>query len=158
MLSTTKKRILRLIERAGYVVTKVADHERREQLIDAELTRRAERVAELENLQAALATELNQQRDRALQAERKLFETDHTFRLGHERHARELETARAEIWEFRALAAELRQQLKAVQQERCEYNDLLNDNQATAAEQPVDAIAQERSDDRGSTLNKSCSA
>jgi hypothetical protein len=111
----TKQRILRLIERAGYVVTKVADRDQREQFIselEAELARRAERVAQLEEVRAALA--------------RKLSETDCAFRLGRERDARELEAARTETWELRVLAAELRQQLDGVRHERSEHNDLLN--------------------------------
>ena len=155
MHPSTKKRILLLIERAGYVVVKRADHDRREQLIselETELTRRAERVGELEKVRAALTKEL----DRVDLAERRLAEADREFRLGRERDARGLEAARAETWQFRVLAAELRQQLDDLRQERSERTDLLDHSLATADDQPVKSIAPERGglDERSSILDE----
>jgi hypothetical protein len=148
MYPITKKRILRLIERAGYVVTKVADHHRREQLI-------SERIAQLEKVRAALAKELDQQRDRALLAARKLSEIDCECRLGRERDARELETARAETWELRVVAAELQHQLDGVQRERSEHDDLLEHIPATAAGEQVGGVPQDRGElnDRSQLLD-----
>ena len=83
---------MRIIESAGYVVIKVADHRHREQLV-------AER--------AKLAKELDLERGRAREAARKLSEADHAFRLGRARDASELEAARVETWEQRMHAAEL---------------------------------------------------
>jgi DNA repair exonuclease SbcCD ATPase subunit len=118
--------------------------------LEAELALRAERVAELEKARAALVEELDQHRERALQVARKLAETDREFRLGRERDARELEAARAETWELRMLAADLRQQLDGVRQERGEHDHRSNHSPATAADRPVSDVPEERGelDDR----------
>ena len=118
-----KARILRMIESAGYVVTKVADHRHREQLV-------AER--------AKLAKELDLERGRAREAARKLSEADHAFRLGRARDASELEAARVETWEQRMRAAELQRQLDAVLPRQEAHGDRINSEQVTAAEPQLD--------------------
>ena len=118
-----KGRILRMIESAGYVVTKVADHRHREQLV-------AER--------AKLAKELDLERGRAREAARKLSEADHAFRLGRARDASELEAARVETWEQRMRAAELQRQLDAVLPRQDAHSDRINSEQVTAAEPQLD--------------------
>ena len=123
MLRIIKQHILRLIERAGYVVTKTADQERREQFIadlQAELTQRGERVAELE------------------QARRKFVEADRDFRLGRERDARALEAARAETWQLKGLAAELQRELDALREQRTDPIDLSKYDPPTAVRERVD--------------------
>ena len=120
-----KKYILRLIERAGYVVTKIADHQRREHLIaglQAERTRRAERVIGLEK------------------ATRKLVEADRDFRLGRERDARELEAARAETWRLKERVAELRRELDGLRREQKEEGDLLKYEPPASVDQSVDGM------------------
>jgi hypothetical protein len=120
-----KKYILRLIERAGYVVTKIADQERRAHLVaglQAELTRRAKRVIELEN------------------ATRKLVEAGRDLRLGRERDARELEAARAETWQLKESVAELRRELDGLRQEQNEEGDLLKYAPPASVDQSVDGM------------------
>jgi hypothetical protein len=118
-----KGRILRMIESAGYVVIKVADHRHREQLV-------AER--------AKLAKELDLERGRAREAARKLSEADHAFRLGRARDASELEAARVETWEQRMRTAELQRQLDAVLPRQDAHSDRMNSEQVTAPEPQLD--------------------
>lgn len=63
--------ILRLLERAGYVVQKATDYAQAQRDIA-----------------------------RLLAAERKLAQADHDFRLGRDRDSRELEQARSESWQL----------------------------------------------------------
>ena len=123
LTTAIKGRILRIIESAGYVVIKVADHRHREQLV-------AER--------AKLAKELDLERGRAREAARKLSEADHAFRLGRARDASELEAARVETWEQRMRAAELQRQLDAVLPRQEADSDRINSEQVTAAEPQLD--------------------
>lgn len=123
LTTALKGRILRIIESAGYVVTKVADHRHREQLV-------AER--------AKLAKELDLERGRAREAARKLSEADHAFRLGRARDASELEAARVETWEQRMRAAELQRQLDAVLPRQEAHSDRIKSEQVTAAEPQLD--------------------
>jgi hypothetical protein len=97
-----KQRILRLVERAGYHIIKVAEDGQRERLI------------------AELEAELDLQRDRVLALTQKLAGADRDFRLGRARDARELEAARAENWELRMHAAKLQQELDKIEQARAE--------------------------------------
>lgn len=123
LTTALKGRILRIIKSAGYVVTKVADHRHREQLV-------AER--------AKLAKELDLERGRAREAARKLSEADHAFRLGRARDASELEAARVETWEQRMRAAELQRQLDAVLPRQEAHSDRIKSEQVTAAEPQLD--------------------
>ncbi len=123
LTTALKGRILRIIESAGYVVTKVADHRHREQLV-------AER--------AKLAKELDLERGRAREAARKLSEADHAFRLGRARDASELEAARVETWEQRMRAAELQRQLDAVLPRQEAHSDRIKSEQVAAAEPQLD--------------------
>ena len=123
LTTAIKGRILRMIESAGYVVIKVADHRHREQLV-------AER--------AKLAKELDLERGRAREAARKLSEADHAFRLGRARDASELEAARVETWEQRMRAAELQRQLDAVLPRQEAHSDRINSEQVIAAEPQLD--------------------
>jgi Macrocin-O-methyltransferase (TylF) len=73
MHPSVKKRILGFIEREGYVVTKVGDYQQREQLMadyEAELTQRADRIAQLEKLRGYHEAELTQRADRIAQLEK----------------------------------------------------------------------------------------
>jgi hypothetical protein len=121
-LSTVKQRILRLFERAGYVVTKVADHRLHEKA-----------VAELAAERASLAKELELGRSAAHEAARKLYEAarklsdaEREFRLGRARDTRELEASRAETWELRMRGVELQRQLDALREEREVPDDPIN--------------------------------
>jgi hypothetical protein len=127
-----KGRILRIIESAGYVVTKVADHYQREQLI-----------AELAAERATLAKELDLERGRARETARKLSEADHAFRLGRARDASELEAARVETWEQRMHAAQLQRQLDAVRRVQ-EARDRMNSEQVAAAEPQLEGSRRNR--------------
>ena len=228
-----KKRILRFIERKGYVVTKVSDHQRRERLVadyEAELTQRADRIAQLEKLRGYHEAELTKRaehiaqleqrrddpaveptrraarlaepytelagpvervdqfeklradlgaeptpqgprrfaenpglrfatllpelawshpyeraaedRDQARLLTRKLVETDHEFRLGRERDARELEAARAETWELKVLAAELQSQLDSARQQQAELAAELQSQLDSARQQHAELAAE----------------
>ena len=72
MLLAIKTRILQAIERAGYVVIKVADYRRREALIadyEVELTQRADRIADFEKLRGYHEAELTRRAERIAQLE-----------------------------------------------------------------------------------------
>lgn len=113
-----KQRILRLVERAGYVVTKIPDQHAAE-LRFAELVDAYDRACAAE-----------------LETARTLAEADREFRLGRERDARELESARGETWAFRSAARDLQQQLAQVREEQhAARNDL---------QRQLDLVRQER--------------
>jgi O-methyltransferase len=124
-----KRGILWLVQRAGYVITKVADNDQREQLfrtVEADLQQRAEVASRLESANEGLREDLDQERNRTLVAVQKLAEADREFRLARERDRRELETARAETWEFREQAADLQRKWDSLHQERGELTNRLN--------------------------------
>jgi hypothetical protein len=133
-----KRYVLRLFERAGYVVLKTSEYRALRQFrLEAErkhaeaarefhagrerdarqLAELQQRYDEAEAIFRSGREQLEELRERRIAAERKLIEADRNFRLGRERDAREVERARLETWEAREQIRALQERLLSVGQE-----------------------------------------
>jgi Macrocin-O-methyltransferase (TylF) len=113
MKRSMKQHLLRLIQRAGYVVTKVADYNRRDEFI-------AQLENDLQIVQTALDQELAEERDRARAAA-----LEFSSQLAEER-----DRARVAALEFSSQLAEERDRARAA---ALEFSIRLDDERARAA-------------------------